>query len=621
MLLLAVAAAVQDKPLVWVREKMTDNEVLITYKSNLFDLIYDGEPSSYVEGWLKIIKKSLRAEQVYLYIHSDDGYLLYGSREQGGVPLSIREEELRFRDSFRISYEGSHDKIHDGFYFADHQDGGCSLLFWSGGVKVEPTHLEQMWEVSNRFLLHTSAIQTVHEDERRYRELFKVTEIFHSTRDVKKLLAVTMETLKRVFPQDVFTLLLANDPVGNEAHSIRHFDLDEANEASMHVFVSGEMKCWGEHVLYAPLKGTQGIYGVLEVKLNPTSALTDHKMEFVKLLAYTAGSALENAKLYEQSRKVITDLQLINETSHQLNLNLRMSDTLQFLRKQVERSFQTEDIGFVLFEDGAVTVAEESSELFGLPSGKQYVEFVQERMKQSREAIFIGEMNEQVSGGETFSSLMAVPMLHDGSLLGFCLVLHRDAYRFSFDMYKLFQSFIHHSTLAITNARLREKLEELVITDQMTNLYARAYLGEKMVASMEQDDHGTLLLVDIDDFKSVNDRFGHQVGDEVLIQVADLMKEVVGESGYVARWGGEELAVYLPSVEQSIGALIGRALVEGISEKTSPRVTLSCGVASWYRKGSAVTVEKLVKRADEALYIAKNNGKNQVVLEDRTTYV
>ncbi len=98
------------------------------------------------------------------------------------------------------------------------------------------------------------------------------------------------------------------------------------------------------------------------------------------------------------------------------------------------------------------------------------------------------------------------------------------------------------------------------------------------------------------------------------------MKEVVGESGYVARWGGEELAVYLPSVEQSIGALIGRALVEGISEKTSPRVTLSCGVASWHRKRSAVTVEKLVKRADEALYIAKNNGKNRVVLEDRTTY-
>ncbi|KQU59296.1 diguanylate cyclase [Rossellomorea marisflavi] len=599
---------------------MTDNEVLLTYKSNLFDLIYDGEPSTYIEGWLGIMRESWNAERVHLYIHSDDSYLLYGSGEAGDVPLSIMGEEIRYRNPFSISYEGPHVGIRDGLAFADHQGGGSLLLFWSGGIKVDRALLKQIWEVSNRFLLHTSAIQTVHEDERRYRELFNVTEIFHSTRDVRKLLAVTMDTLKRVFPQDVFTLLLANDPVGNEAHSIRHFDLDKANEASMHVFVSGEMKCWGEHVLYAPLKGTQGIYGVLEVKLNPTSPLTDHKKEFVKLLAYTAGSALENAKLYEQSRKVISDLQLINETSHQLNLNLRMSDTLQFLRKQVEKSFQTEDIGFVLFEDGAVMISEESSDLFSLPSGKRYVEFVHERMQENREAIFIGEMNEQVGDGEAFSSLMAVPMLHDGSLLGFCLVLHRDTYRFSFDMYRLFQSFIHHSTLAITNARLREKLEELVITDQMTNLYARAYLGEKMDASMEQDDNGTLLLVDIDDFKSVNDRFGHQVGDEVLVQVADLMKEVVGESGYVARWGGEELAVYLPSVEQSIGALIGRALVEGISEKTSPRVTLSCGVASWHRKRSAVTVEKLVKRADEALYIAKNNGKNRVVLEDRTTY-
>ncbi len=171
---------------------MTDNEVLLTYKSNLFDLIYDGEPSTYIEGWLGIMRESWNAERVHLYIHSDDSYLLYGSGEAGDVPLSIMGEEIRYRNPFSISYEGPHVGIRDGLAFADHQGGGSLLLFWSGGIKVDRALLKQIWEVSNRFLLHTSAIQTVHEDERRYRELFNVTEIFHSTRDVRKLLAVTM---------------------------------------------------------------------------------------------------------------------------------------------------------------------------------------------------------------------------------------------------------------------------------------------------------------------------------------------------------------------------------------------------------------------------------------------
>ncbi|MEI2666608.1 sensor domain-containing diguanylate cyclase [Rossellomorea sp. LJF3] len=590
------------------------------YKSKLFDLIYEemsagADHSVQLQKWLTVVKDCLEIDQAFLYFYTDSTYFLYQPHHNGGVPLTLAEATEEYILSPILIEKEDLSSIK--FHFTKTDGSPLAILQVKTGDSkgwADESWLHSFWMASNQFLQHTGSIQTVLEDERRYRELFKVTEIFHSTRDVHTLLVQIIETLKQVFPIDEFRLLLSNDRYDFGELPIKNFDFERANESAMQAFVNGSIESGEEDILYAPLKGKQGIYGVLEVK-SVSRDFTDQKIEFIRLLAYTAGSALENAKLYEQSKRLITDLQLINETSHQLNLNLRLSETVLFLKKQIKRSFQASAIGFVLLQKGEYTILEESSPVFSEEIGRSYISYVKKRIEEEKDSIFLGDVSDRFEGAGAFPSIMAAPMVQNEALIGFCVVLHKEPYMFSFDMYKLLQSFIHHSTLAITNATLREKLEHMVITDHMTKLFARNYLDDEMESSMNKDDLGTLLLIDIDDFKSINDNYGHQIGDEVIIEVSNLIKGIVSHHGFVARWGGEELAVYLPSSGREEGLEIAERIIKDVPLKTEPSVTLSCGLSIWkaHDDHCPKSVKELVKRADEALYLAKNNGKNQVV--------
>lgn len=205
-------------------------------------------------------------------------------------------------------------------------------------------------------------------------------------------------------------------------------------------------------------------------------------------------------------------------------------------------------------------------------------------------------------------------MSQSGVLKGFALILHRDPYHFSFETFKLLQSLIHHSTLALTNSMLREELEKMVVTDHLTRLYSRNYLDERIHQSLSEDAEGAFILVDIDNFKSVNDTYGHQVGDEVIVQVAGIIVNSIRSTDVAARWGGEELAVYLPSISLETGVAIAERIVRKVSESTNPVVTISCGVSHWNVERED-SYSRLFKRADKALYTAKESGKNQVVVQ------
>jgi diguanylate cyclase (GGDEF)-like protein len=133
---------------------------------------------------------------------------------------------------------------------------------------------------------------------------------------------------------------------------------------------------------------------------------------------------------------------------------------------------------------------------------------------------------------------------------------------------------------------------------------------------------GTLALVlaDLDDFKRVNDLYGHQVGDEVLRRFADLMRESVREFDLAARHGGEEFAVLLPETDLDGGVRLAERLAEALREARFVSrsgeefaVTSSFGVAAFPGSGSA---EELMLTADRALYTAKKEGKNRVIRGD-----
>lgn len=460
-------------------------------------------------------------------------------------------------------------------------------------------------------------------EEKRYKLLQRITTEFHSSMNMHSVLVEVIDTLREVYPSFVYYLLMSQDSDNTLNLPIKSLEMDGENLSAMKAYVSGSVQFentieMNNSVLYAPLLGKQGVYGVLQVIAPETVIFPDNEIEFISLLANTAGGALENAQLYEQSKRLIADLRLINETSHRLNSTLRLSETVSYMKQQINKSFLAEEVGFFMINNGQTKLVPGSSPFFNDDASKDYIQYVKASLEQDREALYIGDMDfDKVGQDGYYKSLMAFPMIHSGKMDGFCIVLHRTAYHFTFDMFKLMQSLIHHSSMSFVNSILREELEKMVITDYLTGLYSRNYLEERMLELINSETEGTFILIDIDDFKLTNDTYGHQTGDEVLIQVADLIKNSIRDTDIGTRWGGEELAIFLPKATRSAGEAVAERLVETVRKETKPPVTISCGVSYWEStKDKNNTIKNLFQQADDALYSAKRSGKNQVVVSN-----
>ncbi|WP_312151513.1 sensor domain-containing diguanylate cyclase [Paenibacillus odorifer] len=214
-------------------------------------------------------------------------------------------------------------------------------------------------------------------------------------------------------------------------------------------------------------------------------------------------------------------------------------------------------------------------------------------------------------------SLIATPLSVGGEVRGAIMLAHRDAHYFSYDNYRLLQAMAGHIGLAVGNARLHAEVRRLANRDSLTGLYARHYLDEEIKERQSTDFCGCLIVVDIDQFKMVNDTYGHQKGDKILKEVSEIVKSSIRQGDIAARWGGEELSVYLPlmGVEQAVN--VAERIRKRVMNETEPNVTVSCGIAEWSWMDERVSVESLFYRADMALYKAKNNGRNQVIVDTK----
>lgn len=167
------------------------------------------------------------------------------------------------------------------------------------------------------------------------------------------------------------------------------------------------------------------------------------------------------------------------------------------------------------------------------------------------------------------------------------------------------------------NEKNRE-LEILSTTDQLTGLYNRRYIDKTIQEEIDRSQRYnaplSLIMLDVDHFKQVNDTQGHDVGDEVLVAIATLLTEKTRITDTVGRWGGEEFLVLVPQTNAQVCTLLAEKLREAMAKHLHHRagqVTASFGVAEFEAGGS---VNSLIKHADQALYEAKNSGRNRVVV-------
>jgi two-component system cell cycle response regulator len=191
------------------------------------------------------------------------------------------------------------------------------------------------------------------------------------------------------------------------------------------------------------------------------------------------------------------------------------------------------------------------------------------------------------------------------------------------------QELLARANTQIRRCRYTEQLRthvqatmELAVTDPLTGLYNRRYMQTQTTALVEhainRGKSMSLLALDVDHFKSVNDENGHAVGDRVLQELAARLKQAIRNIDMICRIGGEEFVIVLPNTSADVAAKIADRMCRSVSAKPfnvgargGPlSITVSIGVAAV--EGSSDTMEAIMKRADEALYSAKRDGRNRV---------
>ncbi len=369
---------------------------------------------------------------------------------------------------------------------------------------------------------------------------------------------------------------------------------------------------------------------VLVLLYDPTQPLGFLLLSFTYLLINFVFSRLSRTQKQLQER--VHDLEILNVTGRRLSASLQLGELVeQVARETVKAIPEAEAIvlvhrraggeaGFVL--DGY----DRASDRFFRQPLPEHERGAAGWVMQRGVARRIDDLEHTdialEEGPQGMRSWLGVPLFMYGGCEGVIAVQSSKPKAFGEDHQHLLESLGLQIAAALQNAHLYE----LAMVDGLTGLFMRRYfdarIDEEIERSKRYETPFSVVMIDVDDFKKLNDEHGHLIGDRVLRAIADVVKSQMRGVDTAARYGGEELALILPRTEMVAAYNVGERIRAAIAEERvttdsePPKVlgvTASFGIAS-YPESKARDGEDLIRRADRALYRAKKTGKNRVEL-------
>lgn len=320
-------------------------------------------------------------------------------------------------------------------------------------------------------------------------------------------------------------------------------------------------------------------------------------------------------------------IETIYETSRTLGEKLNLSEVVEEILNIVQKILGYRFFSiFVLTEQGMLSLLGEIKKGERYKHGEPKAERLRgvfSEVVNTGKTVRVFDVTQEPDIKPNFSeirSIMAVPMISRGKVIGVMDASSTRTGAFLDQDEKIFSILASSAALAIENALLHQKTEELTIVDELTGLYNYRYFNRKLRAEVRRAERYmqtlSLIMIDIDWFKRCNDTYGHLFGNRVLQELGVRIKESVRDVDVVCRYGGEEFAVILPQTKKADAQMIGERIrhkVESadfgnVQEKV--KMTVSLGVASFPENGR--TSKELIERVDQALYLAKGKGKNLV---------
>ncbi len=336
---------------------------------------------------------------------------------------------------------------------------------------------------------------------------------------------------------------------------------------------------------------------------------------------------IERARIFEKMEKNMAGLEVLQETSHTINSTLRNLDGV--CESTVDVIMGTMGVSMA----GLLILDESSQELelvssCGIPENSEKEELIRLAKDTAKQVIeddsllIIDELSLRIRIKFSETNIMSVifmPLKVRGRVLGVIAAAQVGFVRkFNDSDIGFFNTLANQIAIALDNARMYNEMEELATKDGLTKLYNHTWFQDALTKEIKRAKRYegllSLLILDIDNFKSFNDTYGHQVGDQVLKSLAQLLQNSVRNIDIVARYGGEEFAIILPETDLTGAVKVARRINQLVRDmiinydELELSITISIGVAS-YQSGQSK--KELISNADEALYKAKESGRDK----------
>ena len=326
------------------------------------------------------------------------------------------------------------------------------------------------------------------------------------------------------------------------------------------------------------------------------------------------------------------ELRVLYEVARRLGGNLKLDEMLSMVLREISRmiNFHTGIIYLWSEEHGCYRVGASTGPHAGLlmDSTIRLGEGFLGLAAENREPQLVNDtrLDVRTAGDvgliQVHRSMLVVPLVAETEVLGLIMLGDKRPAFFEYKHLQTLTIISGQTAVAITNVQLYKKLEKTAITDGLTGLYNHRYFYQRLLEDFQRAErYGaklSLIMLDIDYFKQVNDRYGHLVGDTVLAGVSRIISGEVRSSDLAARYGGEEFAVMMPETGPTeamhVAERIRLAVRENLFDNDGVRfqVRISGGVASY--PVHAANVRELMDAADTALYRAKEEGRDRIVL-------
>lgn len=378
-----------------------------------------------------------------------------------------------------------------------------------------------------------------------------------------------------------------------------------------------------------PLKIARKTIGVMNIECNELNVFDDSSVRILELIADRLGVALYNAQLYEDAMENAKEFSVSFDIAKSLISTRELDDVLERILTSIRDTFGYSNIAIFLIDESkhelymraAYGYDPKVEQKMRLKIGEQGV---CGRVAATGEMFYAPDVSKvpfYVVGKKSVRSEAALPLKIRGGVIGVLDIESDEVNGFSERELRMFSVFASQASIAIENARLFDETKALSLTDALTRTANRRHF-DLMLETELKKARGysrplSLAMVDLDDFKKFNDRYGHLAGDKMLVHIVRTLQKNIRDTDFVARYGGEEFAIIFPETYNSAAARVSERVRLAVAKERlvirgqgRQKITISIGVAAY--PSDAETLAELVGKADKALYKAKQAGKNRV---------